>query len=859
MTQTTPNHQYGGHASFGAYLSREFTQKHKGPQFLARAARMLGSSQPLGSVLRDWLDANDQVHGDCADSAVYIRCHVPRYMLTAANAGRTRFRADEFRDCAFVHASADLSDLARDSVCVLVLCEQREENEWFAAVLAVGRYGDIKWTRKSDRKAALISSLVPNTPTDQLTEAQSLRLHRLRPVTPFLPSPTGQVTADELEQFMRQLVSFCIRWHCASRTKNAERAAGRDEILRQHLGSLTFRHMTAQPARIALFASDRLLAALSIISRLARSNRLRAFVQTQFVSAVEFICCDELALLDDAVQLRLAHDLFLALAQTAHNNVWPGNRDVGRLELRVSGGELSYGLFAHAAELDGLLWPVETSLRREQGVHIDRGRVYLKPAAAIALIPRVLERFYGSIVPLSGAAAARCDRVLKEAGFDPELTRFEPHIPFTGNYYRSDRPLELDDPVRGSPDARGLRLFAYNTAAVNGLSRTPAELEAGTAHQFTVSSSDGPVPVPVSALYTLMHRPSEARRHLVGENSNHALEASSLRKSGLIRSHATLAEADYAFDSDRTVARDGGFRQWLREFVPAERERRHRRHIEIGAAEPDGDPNASDGSEFTPLQDSASEALSLVSSSGSGGGCGGDGDGGDDIEDLVENVYRNRGMPLCVLRHARGNIEGSEHPKDAARMNYYPYLRSLELPGVSSRGVLVHMMRNVKEDKFEEMYRRFAQTCPDQCRKTKERSRAYFAANGADDEEADRRSSCFSRCSTKQMRGTCPFSRVTTQARRTELRRELLAAGLGLNDVEAVMGPTAAGKPGKACKAFFVATRPEFDTGAARRVAPFPPGPEVWINHPREFTYLAAMHMEASLRDPPGYEMKQTG
>lgn len=275
--------------------------------------------------------------------------------------------------------------------------------------------------------------------------------------------------------------------------------------------------------------------------------------------------------------------------------------------------------------------------------------------------------------------------------------------------------------------------------------------------------------------------------------------------------------------------------------------------------EDDDDDDDDDGSEFR-LDKSAASATSTERDDNSL--CSSDSLTGTapgpitDIEDVVENIYHNGGMPPCVLPMAQANIVEGAHPVDKARHVYYPFLRSLRLPAVSSPQLLAHMMRNVRSSKISELWTYFVRHTPALCRKNWQASKTWHMRNGMSEPDAGRRARCSPSCSSKQKKGACPFANLTTAADLTALRGKLVKMGLPLTSVEAVMQKAQrATIPQQTCAQFFVETRPSFGAATlAERAPPFPPRQQVRIRHPVHYTYLAAAYMEASLREPRSYE-----
>lgn len=810
-------HDYCGKKVAAFLLTRKFLSDFSGDNTTDGFLQQMELHQSSGFALFEWIASAMQCSG-WKSRVEFIFCSFPEERAESRGVHETVPFSASSGEKIHVHGGSDLCP-EQDTAFVFVEMTRRK-GKWLAILVGHCWSSSVSLGRFEDRQVVHWDCVFPNRKVDSLSDSELCELEASKMQSPILPAPgpNASCTAADLEKTTDSIFSFCLRWHCSNHSRTTEKAK-KDALINANMYNATIRHFKGSSARVDLFGNEKTQAALSILTRLAKSNRLRAFVRQQMTSALQYICENELPFRGDSERLRFACEFFEAMASAQHCSAWPGDPDVSSLGIKVDDGSLSFSLFSLTAELNGLLLPEQV----DRGVSVRRGRVYLTPDAAIRELPGVFRRYYEGIEPRTGDAAAKSLRVLKESGFDSDAcySKYESLLPVLGVYYASTREKgsSLDDPVLGTDQTKGLRLYEFSVPEAHGLCKSANELQEARERTHTVPTSDGPRPVPITALHTIMHRQDEARVHLVSNDSQGALRESMLAKSGALSRHSTLGEEEYAQDPDRATSRDNGFREWLAGYLVREKE---------GARSMELD----------------SSAESLVSSSGSA----------PDIEDLIGNVYANKGMPLCVLAHAKKNMETSQHPKDASRMEYFPFLRSLELPGIGTRTILVHMMRNVPQEKFGEMFRRFSSTCPANCAATRQRSFEWLVRNGKSEDEANRSASCFQSCRTKQTNGSCPFANVGSEAAKTRLRAKLRDAGLDQCSSEVVVAAAARGKPGSACKQFFVETRPVFGArNNSERVPPFPPGQDFWINRPKDFTYLAAIHMEASLRSPPGY------
>lgn len=843
-------HNYMGVPLYAFYLTKQFLLHNAGSRFRAECVKYAAACQPPGTLVREWVRANDAAGREWETSAdIFMLCR-PAEFLVHKSDDATEARSHVYQGELFLEAHKNPGlGAARDGRTVLFLaCERTSAGKFvmFVAGLEQSPAVDVKVSGKYAH--VRLGSLVPNIQVSQLSHAQTSCLQRATPRRALLPAPDGEISCAQLGEFVDSLVAFCVRWHCHV-TARGSADTGADAWREWNMHRPTDKFFVGTSARTKIFASPVAHAAMSIVQLLSRSPTLRAFTRAQFASAVEYICESELLSRSGAEQAVAAHEFLVPLAKARFSQQRPGEGDIAPLDMRVDGDVLSYSLFALSAELDDLLVPDERLL---SCIKINSGRVYMQPEAAVRAMSVALRRFYESTAPLEGGASARLDRELKQSGFDcaERLSVYDDALPLVRGLYANDRPVRWDERVARTPH-HGVESEEFSVPRLAGLEREREELLRPIESVHTFHTRNGEVSVPTSALETLLHTEAEAQHHLVDHENPDALHSSLLRKSGAYSNHSQVPEHEYARDPDGSTARDQGFRTWLRDHVretAARRERRRRQGpVEIGAD--DGED-----SEYTPgsRENSASaddlDEAELFASAGSS--C-----ASDEVEDLFVNIYKNAGMPLCQSGYARANVDGTEHPKDKARVNYYPYLRSLEMPGVSSRQVVAHMMRNVEPGKFGHFFRRFAAYGPQRCKTNWERSKDGLMRNGRPEHEAERAATVSRRCGSMQRDGTCPFAAANTDRGRAELRGKLRDAGVDLHASEEIVQTAARTHPGAACKKYFVHTRPAYGArNGAERVAPFPPGHDPLINHPREYTYLAAAHMEASLRSPKGYK-----
>ena len=664
------------------------------------------------------------------------------------------------------------------------------------------------------------------------------------PVSTAFPMATTEeqrsaFDVDALRSSLSFLFSFCVRWHCAKNTVDSQRREMRTESMDANLRAPSLKYCRGRPTENALFGEIASFGALTTLTVAAQSDPLAHFVRAQWLGALKATWTRWLG---EATPLRAAPAVAQAIrsllvvrsgllgyrSEEAHNErvVW---HDVDAVCVRLL-------LDDRTAELSAFLWPSSSTLAA--GCVVRDGVVSVRGGRQQALLLcDVAERFLVDLrerVP--GATAQAMRDALRQLDFDvDELFRvFDDARPRFGHFYASDRSTKYDDVAARTIDCVGLRLASYSAPRVNGLERDDEQMQrlrdSEAAARYSILCSDGVRrAVPVRSLHTLMHRRED---DAVRSGDADQLARSAERMRQPLNRSSSVPSAAYTEDADAAIASDVGFRRWMRERCtlsngPPTPTRPRRQRVEV----------AFDG------EDGSSESATPPSPESVRRGS---------VTDIYQNVYENGGMPLCVLGYARDNANG-ERPRDAARMNYFPFLRSLQLPGVSTREVVVHLMKNVSTSQFAEYYNRLTRTHPEKFRRSRERSEAALLARGRDPATAEREASCFPRCSTKRMRKTCPFAvdGGADVARVASLRRQLRAAGVEQVRAETIVRAACAERPGEACRQFFIATRPAPLHAAG--VPPFPGEHQVYINTAREFTYLAAAHMHASLRAQPGY------
>jgi len=843
-------HNYMGVPVYAFYLPKKFLLDNAGARFRVQCVKYAAACQPPGTLVREWVRANDAANCDWEPSTdIFTLCR-PTEFLAQKTDEATTARSHVYEGELFVETQKNPGlGTARDGRTVVFLaCEKTSAGNFLMFVAGLEQSPSVEFKANGKYMRVSFSSLVPNIQVSQLSCAQKTCLQRATPRRALFPAPAGEVSCAQLGEFVDSLVAFCVRWHCHVTARgSADPAVNAWRQWNMHRPTDKF--FVGTSARAKIFASPTAHAAMNVIQLLSRSATLRTFTRSQIASAVQYICESELLERSGAEQAAAAHEFLAPLAKARFSQQRPGECDIAPLDMRVDGDVLSYSLFALSAELDDLLLPDERLLGH---VTVNSGRVRMRPEAAVRAMSVALRRFYESMVPLEGGALARLDRELKDRGFDctERLSVYDDALPLVRGLYAADRPLRWDERVARTPHQE-VQSEEFSVPRAAGLERTREELLQPPELAHTFHTRDGEVPVPTSALETLLHTEAEAQHHLADFENPGSLHSSLLRKSGAYSNHSQVPEHEYARDPDGSTVRDQAFRTWLSDHVRETAARRERRRqqgpIEIGTED-------ADDSEYTPVSrensSSADEVDEAELFASTGSSC-----ASDDVEDFFVNIYNNAGMPLCQSGYARANIEGNEHPKDKARVNYYPYLRSLEMPGVSSRQVVAHMMRNVEPSKFGHFFRRFAAYGPQRCKTNWERSKDGLMRSGRPEHEAERMATVSRRCGSMQRDGTCPFATAGTERGRTELRGKLRDAGVDLQASEEIVRTAAQIHPGAACKKYFVHTRPVYGArSGAERVAPFPPGHDPLIKHPREYTYLAAVHMEASLRSPKGYK-----
>lgn len=749
-----------------------------------------------------------------------VWCQIPDKFYLRADEFSTSVSSAVFTDHVFTAddtATGEDMDDDDTAVFLMLLCSKKTKT-FYAVLLGLGSKCDVG-SVLGPAVAVPFSTIVPNTMISSLTVDETDRLMHCLPMrAALLPEPSGWLLYPELDKLTDRLVSFCLRWHCTERTQRRERIAEKDESLRSQLYNNTLRFFRKASARDDVFGHPHIFIALFNIVTMAKNSRLRVFVRQQFISALRFLCDNELPQYRPSVQAEFAVNVFRLLSDHVNHGNGFGP-EAKTLDLRAENGSISFSMYGATEQIGDLMWPLRSRLS-DDGFGLKRGRFIISPATAVAMVPDLLVKFFGLQTPRKGKRAAVAMQHYIDRSYDIDRTCYNDMIPQRGGFYAEDRPCYLDDVAVGTPECRGLRLHSFNVAADNRLTRTPAQLAVESGNSYCVtSSSRGRVSIPLTAIAAVQHVPDEARAALHSTDSMSALANSMLRKSTSMMKHSGLSQESYRDDADKSTVQDKEFQAWVKERQREGKARQKR-------------------------AGSATAAASMEEDSPS-----------DDIEDLCKNLYDNKAMPLCASVYARQNVELGEHPKDESRMRYYAFLRSLGFENITTPSILFHMIRNVDPARFDDYYRRFSYSCPRRCEVTLQHSRAKFIENGADEAEADIRASCFPRCSTKKSNGSCPYADATTANKQSELRRKLIESGVeDLLELQAIVKLAAEGKVGHACKRQFVATRPAYGARSLHeRVPPFPPPFDYWINHASEYTYLAAAHMEASLSKPRGY------
>lgn len=798
------------------------------------------ATQTLLSVAR--------ARGACELPSAIVRCRVDLEHVCKSGGSGCETMADK----ALVFPS-DRSARATDSLLWFVL-EFRDDRRGKFGYALLGFLHSSEMVITSRGRILLDDIYAPCMPYYALDDVRRQRfcvsLSLDLPVASLFPRAITQVERDafdavQLRNGAKLLFSFCVRWHCTKHATESQRRQARNDTLDAHLRAPSLRFCRGRPTEIALFGEIASFGALVVLTATTTSDPLAHFVRTQWLQALRATARRWLresvpkiasnavvAAIESLIQVRAG---LLGFAHTDDSVVWC-DADAVCVRLLVDG---------RTAELGAFLWPSSATLA--SGCTLRDGVVAVRGAEQQAsLLCDVAERFLADLrsrVPEPTAVAMR--EALAALDFDTvELfdRGFEKARPCYGHFYAADRTTAYDDVAARTFECIGLRFSTYSAPRVNGLERSDEQLrrlrDSEAAAQYSIQCADGVRrAVPVYALHTLMHR----RDHeaAVGGDSDELARSAERMRQPLNRSSSVPSDV-YALDGDAAIASDTGFRRWMRERctrsneAPSPVQRRGRARVEIRYEDSDDDDDDRSSSDVTASPPSPETMRQNA------------------IEDIYENVYENGGVPLCVLRYARDNANG-EKPRDASRMNYFPFLRSLQLPGVTPREIAVHLMKNVQPSQFSEYYNRLTKTHPEQFRRSRQRSHAALLARGRDPATAAREASCFPRCSTKQMRKTCPFAvdGGADAARVTALRRELRAAGVELGRAETIVRAACSERPGEACRQFFIATRPAPLHAAA--VPPFPGEQRVYINSAREYTYLAAAHMHASLRTPPGY------
>lgn len=539
-----------------------------------------------------------------------------------------------------------------------------------------------------------------------------------------------------------------------------------------HMYEKTLRLFLAAPARTTIFADGGLVAAL-IIARFAPSATVRNFCIKAVCKGVDLIARVEYERRHALVQLHFVLKHLELLRAVLRNDTQIDE------PIEVRDAQM---VFRFAKNWD-LLVPTREAFARGDA-RLVRGDVWLTPGGALRLLHVYTQRVLERVPCRTGKRTVE----LASRGVDLEyLASLENRAPIArGLFADGDRPTDLDDLLTTERRPVPLAMHRFSLPEFRGMQRPLAELSLPSARWFFRPAGQT---VPARGLLLLMTASERDGTDSVVRAAQQLTQSSS------------LSQEMYAQDEDGAFCRDRGFERW---FMVA----RKKKQTLVAAA---------------PAPSSSQASSSPTSSSA------------PDIEDLFANVYMNGGMPPCQRAWAHANVELGQHPKDDARVNYYPYLRSLKLPYVDARHATAHMLRNDEPGPYaNDQFRQYRRHKAELCRKTLAKSVAGHQKSGKKREDAVKLAACSAGCRSMAAAGRCPFSvaRASDEAR---LKKTLLTT-YKLTDEQAAEIVSVSRREGRqttACRTLFATLHPN---------NPFPAGGEVRIYHPRDYTYLCASH-----------------
>jgi hypothetical protein len=214
----------------------------------------------------------------------------------------------------------------------------------------------------------------------------------------------------------------------------------------------------------------------------------------------------------------------------------------------------------------------------------------------------------------------------------------------------------------------------------------------------------------------------------------------------------------------------------------------------------------------------------------------------DDIEDIVQNIYKNRGMPLCASRYAQYIDEkvGDGYLKNDLRLPFYKLMRSFEAPQVTPESIMRFMFRNSPASKIGDHYHEATTGWEKAVEKSHLKAAKSFAEVALEnmrevtEEEAKAATTCSPSCSTMITRQhTCPFLLPDET-----VRALLLQSGVDADKVDRIMERS--GNAGLQCKMHF-----EYSRAPETRSTPAfsDHSRDVYFKHPHQYMLAAADHL----------------
>lgn len=546
-----------------------------------------------------------------------------------------------------------------------------------------------------------------------------------------------------------------------------------------HLYGKTFRYFARRSARQELFSDGGMAAGLAV-ARFVRSNVTRKFARNAVVGAVELITRTELSGKTPGVQLDAVtkHIGFLRdLFRAKREHPDAIERTATGLRFRFS-SNWAFLLPSKDVLVGGL-------------ARVRKDFVELTAEGAVRMLPLYTKRVLENTPNRTGCSTVHLAQSVDLEVLDSLATR----LPLARGMFANDgrRPTDLDDLLLSEPRPSPFKLFQLDLPKFKGLTCERTQLELPAANWFLRSGHT----VPASALARLMVR---------GKSADPLKEVEQLARA--VTRKSSVSQAEYAQDEDDALVRDSAWREWF----CSERQKAKEEQL------------CSSTDSCTPtLVDEQSRPGAVT-----------------DIEDMFANVYRNDALPPCQAKFAKRNIDEQQHPRDAGRVTYYPFLRSLHLPKTDVRHVITHMLRNEEPgDYANRMLNEYRGNKAKLCRDKLAKSHAGHLKNGRSEDDARKLASCSGGCRSLASAGHCPFAlgpgAPIDRVMRLQDRVSAIEGASSADVADVVRTARREGGATLACRSYYALTH---------RDRPFPKGAEVRIYHPRDYVYLSALHAE---------------